>query len=100
MSTPSSPQPSPAPRIAAGWYPDPEHPRSSLPQAASRIPQRYWDGAAWTDQRRLPDPTPRADLNPDGTTKARYSSTAGYLYLVAGVAAVLLIFGIIPLALR
>jgi hypothetical protein len=35
-----APEP-PSPEVPAGWYPDP----------AQTATQRYWDGAAWTDQR-------------------------------------------------
>lgn len=41
--------------VPAGWYPDPE-------QAAT---QRYWDGAAWTDQR-APTKPPRKGLSRGG----------------------------------
>ena len=33
-----------------GWYPDPDLPDQ----------QRYWDGAAWTEQRRPPEPLTQA----------------------------------------
>lgn len=42
----------------AGWYVDPSFPLPTIQQHPSQYPQRYWDGAAWTDQTRLPPPKP------------------------------------------
>jgi hypothetical protein len=37
----------------AGWYPSPENPGR----------EQRWDGAAWTDETRLPAPVTEADAN-------------------------------------
>ncbi|WP_431041332.1 DUF2510 domain-containing protein [Streptomyces sp. P1-3] len=41
-----------------GWYPDPAHSGPGL------APERWWDGAAWTEQRRTAQPAPQGQPTP------------------------------------
>jgi membrane protein CcdC involved in cytochrome C biogenesis len=66
-----------APPPPAGWFPDPEEPALL----------RYWDGAAWTDQRvaRQPTAAPVAEEGPQQPIAVPPLLAAGALLIVAGV---------------
>lgn len=59
----------PAPGVPAGWYPDPTQAHT----------QRYWDGAAWTEQ--------RAPLQPPAAADESLSIPVSALVVLSGIIA-------------
>jgi len=88
-NTPSSPQLPPP-----GWYPDP----------LTMGQQRYWDGAAWTDQVAPPTPPPQIGYQPHqpASYPARFGATtadgvplAGWWSRVGGLLIDSLVMGVV-----